>query len=148
MLRLATATLFRRVTPPNRRPVDLAAATRSGVSSSRSSSNNSSSGGDEKNNNDTKQNDKMAAEAGGVVKTPRDVLSFWYSEEAYFGDKPELMASPEFLAMKSKTQWYAGTKVRSSRTRQTPTHKNATHISAFTSICQHREQHFSGFMTR
>ena len=51
----------------------------------------------------------MATATATAVKSPRDVLSFWYSEEAYFGDKPELMADEEFLKMKSKTQWYAGT---------------------------------------
>jgi hypothetical protein len=48
--------------------------------------------------------------ASASIKSPREVLSFWFSEEAY-GSKPELLESEEFVRMKSKSQWYAGTKV-------------------------------------
>ena len=44
-----------------------------------------------------------------TMKTPRDVLSFWFSEAAYFGAEPELMSSVAFMSAKAKTQWYAGT---------------------------------------
>ena len=48
------------------------------------------------------------------VKSPRDVLSFWFSEEAYFGDQRDLMSSVDFMKEKSKSQWYAGTKADAS----------------------------------
>lgn len=43
------------------------------------------------------------------VKTPREVLSFWFGEDAYFGDKPELMSDGEFMKTKARSLWYAGT---------------------------------------
>ena len=43
------------------------------------------------------------------VKTPREVLSFWFGEDAYFGDTPERMSDGEYMKTKSRSLWYAGT---------------------------------------
>ena len=49
---------------------------------------------------------------GGVVRLrqdPREVLSFWFGEDAYFGDAPERMSDGEYMKTKSRSLWYAGT---------------------------------------
>ena len=37
------------------------------------------------------------------------MLSFWFGEDAYFGDAPERMSDGEYMKTKSRSLWYAGT---------------------------------------
>jgi hypothetical protein len=47
--------------------------------------------------------------AKALIKSPKELLSFWFSEEAYL-DQPELLSSSAFMRGKMQAQWYAGTK--------------------------------------
>jgi uncharacterized protein (DUF924 family) len=42
------------------------------------------------------------------LKTPHDVLSFWFTERAYYGDR-ERLSDPAYMEEMSDTLWYVGT---------------------------------------